>query len=75
MIYTVRRWKHGFGIWHGWHWFAWRVRYVGPFGFDAPWLFEMFAEDKAYSLSNAPRQTAERSGASLDADVVPGDRP
>jgi hypothetical protein len=57
MIYTVRRWKHGFGIWHGWRYFAWRVRYVGPFGFDAPWLFEMFAEDKAYSLSNAAGQT------------------
>ena len=53
MRYEVRKWKHGWGIWRVWRFFAWRCRDVGPFGWDMPWTVESLAHDKCASLYNA----------------------
>ena len=50
MRYEVRKWKHGWGIWRVWRFFAWRCRDVGPFGWDMPWTVESLAHEKCASL-------------------------
>jgi hypothetical protein len=52
MKYFIKRWKKGYGIWHGWRWFNWRVPNVGPFGSDSPWLSRNLAELKIQCLMN-----------------------
>jgi hypothetical protein len=59
MRYFVEQWRGGWGIWHGWRWFRWRVTHAGPFGVDAPWLYRHHAEAKASSLSNNGRMGGE----------------
>lgn len=52
MTYEVRKWEngYGYGIWRKVWFFYNRVRNIGPFGLDRPWITEEYAKDKAKML-------------------------
>ena len=65
MRYEVRKWKHGWGIWRVWRFFAWRCRDVGPFGWDMPWTVESLAHDKCASLYNRENDMSDNDKAKI----------
>lgn len=52
MKYKVKKWKTGYGIFRGFWFIKIRVKNVGPFGLDYPWIVESNAKHKADELNN-----------------------